>query len=69
MPALLLTGTTGMAAGGWVAGVIYDAVGSYGPAFATGLAANILNLLILSGLVIVWRRSLADEGRRLTAGT
>jgi MFS family permease len=69
MPALLLTGTTGMAAGGWIAGVIYDKVGSYGPAFATGLAANLLNLLILCGLVIVWRRSLASEGRRLTAGS
>lgn len=68
MPALLLTGTTGMAAGGWIAGVIYDKVGSYGPAFATGLAANLVNLLILSGLVIVWRRSLASEGRSLTAG-
>jgi MFS family permease len=59
IPALLLTGTTGMAAGGWLGGVIYDQFGSYAPAFATGLAANILNLAILTGLVIAWRRSLA----------
>ena len=57
MPMLLLTGTSGMAAGGWSAGVIYDAYGSYYPAFATGLAANLLNFLVLAGLVAMsWRR-------------
>ena len=61
MPALLLTGTTGMAAGGWIAGVIYDRLGSYGPAFGAGLAANLVNLVILGGLVLVWRRSLAER--------
>lgn len=58
MPALLLTGTSGMATGGWLGGVIYDQFGSYAPAFATGLAANLVNFAILAGLVIVWRRSL-----------
>ncbi|MEZ5816977.1 MAG: MFS transporter [Hyphomicrobiaceae bacterium] len=57
LPALLLTGTTGMATGGWLGGVIYDAFGSYAPAFATGLAANLLNLAILAGVVLAWRRS------------
>jgi MFS family permease len=61
LPALLLTGTTGMATGGWLGGVIYDQFGSYAPAFATGLAANLVNLAILVTLVVVWRRSLATE--------
>ena len=58
LPTLLLTGTAGMATGGWLAGAIYDKLGSYQQAFATGLAANLLNLLILAGLVLAWRRSL-----------
>jgi MFS family permease len=57
MPTLLLTGTGGMAAGGWLGGVIYDQFGSYSPAFATGLAANLLNLLILVAVILAWRRS------------
>lgn len=57
LPALLLTGTTGMATGGWLAGAIYDSLGSYQPAFATGLAANIANFAILAVLVLIWRRS------------
>jgi MFS family permease len=61
MPALLLTGTAGMATGGWLAGVLYDKLGSYQPAFATGLAANLVNFVILAGLVLVWRRSLTVE--------
>jgi MFS family permease len=61
LPALLLTGTTGMATGGWLGGVIYDQFGSYAPAFATGLAANLVNLAILVALVVIWRRSLATE--------
>jgi MFS family permease len=58
MPALLLTGTSGMATGGWLGGFLYDSFGSYAPAFATGLAANLANFAILATLVIVWRRSL-----------
>jgi len=56
MPILLLTGTTGMAAGGWSAGMIYDQLGSYTPAFATGLAANLVNFIILAGLLMSGRR-------------
>ena len=61
MPTLLLTGTVGMATGGWLGGVIYDRFGSYAPAFATGLVANLANFAILAALVIVWRRSLAPR--------
>ena len=57
MPMLLLTGTVGMAAGGWSAGAIYDAFGSYYPAFATGLASNVLNFIVLAGLLAMsWRK-------------
>ncbi|MGE0765609.1 MAG: MFS transporter [Hyphomicrobiaceae bacterium] len=57
LPALLLTGTAGMATGGWLGGVIYDHFGSYAPAFATGLGANLLNLAILVGVALAWRAS------------
>lgn len=57
LPALLLTGTAGMATGGWLAGYIYDQAGSYAPAFATGLIFNLLNFVILTELVVAWRRS------------
>ena len=61
MPMLLLTGTAGMATGGWSAGVIYDAFGSYYPAFATGLAANVANFVILAGLLIASLRKRAMQ--------
>lgn len=57
MPMLLLTGTAGMAFGGWSAGFIYDQSGSYLPAFATGLVANVLNLAILATLMLFSQRS------------
>jgi MFS family permease len=37
----------GMALGGWLAGYIYDALGSYTPAFAVGLAFNIGNIALI----------------------
>jgi MFS family permease len=58
MPTLLLCSGWGMAAGGWVAGVIYDHYGFYAPAFATGLGVNILNFIIIATLSL---------RRRLTA--
>lgn len=57
MPTMLLTGMSGMAAGSWLAGAIYDYFGFYGPAFATGLIFNLVNLGIISGLVLLWRPS------------
>ena len=36
-----------MAAGGWLAGLLYDHFGYYAPAFATGIGSNILNLLVV----------------------
>ena len=40
-----------LAAGSWVAGLLYDHFGYYAPAFAIGIVANILNLLMVSVLV------------------
>lgn len=57
MPMLLLTGTVGMAAGGWSAGVMHDHYGFYQPAFAMGLAANVANFLVLAIMVACWRRA------------
>lgn len=59
LPTLLLASTAGMATGGWLGGVIYDKFGSYMPAFATGLATNLVNLAILVTVALFWRRSMA----------
>jgi MFS family permease len=56
IPALLLTAMTGMATGSWLAGVIYDHAGTYAPAFATGIVANLVHLCLIAGLVLRWRR-------------
>src|SRR5215468_2424894 len=55
MPTLLLCSGWGMAAGGWLAGILYDHFGYYAPAFAAGLAANLLNFAFISTLAL--RRS------------
>ncbi len=55
VPTLLLFSGSGMAAGGWLAGWIYDHTGFYAAAFATGLAFNLLNLLVVFPLVMQWR--------------
>jgi len=51
IPTLLLCSGCGMATGGWLAGVLYDRFGYYGPAFTTGIAINLLNLAIILTLV------------------
>jgi MFS family permease len=55
IPTLLLFTAVGMASGGWLAGVLYDHYGYYAPAFATGIGANLLNLMIIGTLVMRWR--------------
>jgi MFS family permease len=59
IPMLLLTGMSGMAAGSWLAGVIYDRFGFYAPAFATGFVFNLANLVIIASLVLLWRQAQA----------
>ena len=51
IPTLLLFSGFGMAAGGWIAGLLYDHFGYYAPAFATGVGANLLNMLVVGVLV------------------
>jgi MFS family permease len=52
VPTLLLLSGSGMAVGGWLAGYLYDLNGYYAPAFATGVAFNLVNLSMLAMLVI-----------------
>jgi MFS family permease len=59
IPTLLLFSGGGMALGGWLAGLLYDHFGYYAPAFATGIGANILNILIVGVLVLRQRAKLA----------
>ena len=51
VPTVLLCTAFGMAIGGWLAGYLYDHFGSYAPAFATGVGANIVNFAIIGVLV------------------
>jgi MFS family permease len=57
IPVFLLCSGSGMAIGGWLAGVLYDHFGTYATAFAAGIAANAVNLLIVGTLVFrqKWR--------------
>ena len=52
----------GMSFGGWVSGVIFDATGSYGAAFANGVAWNALNISIVVLLLIRSRMGLVKSG-------
>jgi hypothetical protein len=49
----------GMSFGGWVSGAIFDATGSYGAAFANGLAWNAFNIAIMLLLLMRARQRLA----------
>jgi MFS family permease len=51
VPTLLLLSGTGMATGGWLAGVLYDYFGYYAPAFAAGVGFNLLNFAVVGLLV------------------
>jgi MFS family permease len=57
IPSLLLFSGGGMAAGGWIAGVLYDHFGYYLPAFATGIVFNLLNLVLVGSLVFRQHRN------------
>jgi MFS family permease len=52
IPAVLFPGSVGMATGGWLAGLMYDHFGYYLPAFAAGVAFNLLNLAVIGALVL-----------------
>jgi MFS family permease len=55
IPTMLLFTGLGMALGGWLAGALHDHFGSYVPAFAAGIGANALNLLLIGALLTRWR--------------
>jgi MFS family permease len=57
VPTLLLLSGTGMATGGWLAGVLYDYFGYYAPAFAAGVGFNLLNFAVIG--LLVARRAFA----------
>jgi MFS family permease len=50
MPIWFFTNIIGMALGGWLAGYVYDELGSYGPAFALGVAFNLGNIVVIATL-------------------
>jgi MFS family permease len=52
IPTLLMFTALGMASGGWLAGILYDHFGYYAPAFAVGIGANLVNLLLIGTLVM-----------------
>src|SRR5262245_8393253 len=58
IPAFLLCSGTGMALGGSLAGILYDSFGTYAVAFAAGVGANAVNLVIVGMLVL--RQKLAN---------
>ena len=60
VPSLLLFSGSGMAAGGWLAGVLYDHFGFYGAAFGTGIVFNLANIAIVGSLVFRLRQTLME---------
>jgi hypothetical protein len=50
-----------MAAGGWLAGFIFDRIGYYTAAFGVGMAFNVANLLIV-GLLLMQLRQVRRLG-------
>ncbi|MDP6706209.1 MAG: MFS transporter [Alphaproteobacteria bacterium] len=55
-----LFGTIGMGLGGWLGGLIFDLTGGYQLAFITGVASNVVNLVLI--MTLVWR---SQPGPRL----
>jgi Major Facilitator Superfamily len=65
MPVWFFINVWGMALGGWLAGVIYDAYLSYSLAFQVGLAFNIANIIVIA--LMLTRQRGARAGGRLAA--
>jgi MFS family permease len=59
VPTLLMFSGSGMAAGAWMGGALYDWFGYYAPAFVAAIGANLLNLAIV--IVLVLRRHLGPR--------
>ena len=52
VPTVLLFTGSGMALGGWLAGMIYDWAGFYAITFATGIAFNAAHIVVIGSLVL-----------------
>jgi MFS family permease len=52
IPLVLFTAMSGMAFGSWFAGLLYDHFGFYAPAFGSGVAFNVINLLLVGLLIL-----------------
>ena len=52
VPVVLLLSGSGMATGAWLAGALYDHFGFYAPAFAAGVAFNLVNFILIATLVL-----------------
>ena len=59
VPTVLFCTAFGMAFGGWLAGFLYDLYGSYAPAFAAGVAINVVHFVLIG--VLVFRQSLRSD--------
>ncbi len=62
VPLVLFTSFSGMAAGSWLAGALYDRFGYYAPAFGLGVLFDLMNLALVGTLVL---RSRGRGGRPL----
>ena len=49
---VIMATIVGMAAGGWLSGLIHDLTGSYEAAFLHGIAWNALNIAIMATLLL-----------------
>jgi MFS family permease len=67
IPTLLMFTAIGMAAGGWLAGLLYDHFGYYAPAFAAGIGANLVNLVLVGSLVFLQTKHRGGTRRHHTA--
>jgi MFS family permease len=65
VPTVLFVSMSGMAFGSWWAGALYDHFGYYAPAFASGVAFNLVNLSLLGFLVL--RRNFGSGLRPVAA--
>jgi MFS family permease len=60
---VMMSTILGMALGGWLSGVIFDATGSYTAAFVHGVAWNLLNMAL--ALLLMWRVKRVRRRRRV----
>ena len=63
VPIWFFTNICGMALGGWLAGYLYDQLGSYGPAFAVGVVFNVGNIALIGWMAARQKRGDESEPR------